>query len=210
MSKYEKANKNLEKINVNDILVNGESIIWNGKPKKSAYIINKFFTMLPFAIIWLMFDSIFIISFIASGNFMEMLWFIIPFLALHLMPVWIWLSNVLTAKKNWENTEYYVTDKRIIIESGFIGMNYQTIYYKDIKNVYLRIGVIDKILKVGDIYFDINHNRTQFFVDLENPYELYTKLQKIVLDIQTDIEFPNNLRPNENNGYNTKYIPKEK
>lgn len=139
-----------------------------------------------------------------------MLWFIIPFFALHLMPVWIWLSNVLTAKKNWENTEYYVTDKRIIIESGFIGMNYQTIYYKDIKNVYLRIGVIDKLLKVGDIYFDINQNRTQFFLDLENPYELYTKLQKIVLDIQTDIEFPNNLRPNENNGYNTKYIPKEK
>ena len=210
MSKYEKANKNFEKINVNDVLVDGESIIWNGKPKKSAYIINKFFMMLPFAIIWLMFDSIFIISFIASGSFMEMLWFIISFFALHLMPVWIWLSNVLTAKKNWENTEYYVTDKRIIIESGFIGMNYQTIYYKDIKNVYLRIGVIDKLLKVGDIYFDINQNRTQFFLDLENPYELYTKLQKIVLDIQTDIEFPNNLRPNENNGYNTKYIPKEK
>ena len=79
-----------------------------------------------------------------------------------------------------------------------------------LKNVYLRIGVIDRLLKVGDIYFDINQNRTQFFLDLENPYELYTKLQKIVLDIQTDIEFPNNLRPNENNGYNTKYIPKEK
>lgn len=191
----------MKKINVNDVLVNGKSIIWNGKPKKSAYIINKFLTMLPFAIIWLMFDSIFIISFIASGSFMEMLWFIISFFALHLMPVWIWLSNVLTAKKNWENTEYYVTDKRIIIESGFIGMNYQTIYYKDIKNVYLRIGVIDKLLKVGDIYFDINQNRTQFFLDLENPYELYTKLQKIILNIQTDIEFPNNLRPNENNGY---------
>ena len=210
MSKYEKANKNFEKININDVLVDGETIIWNGKPKKSAYIINKFFTMLPFAIIWLMFDSIFIISFITSGNFMEMIWFIIPFFALHLMPVWIWLSNVLTAKRNWENTEYYVTDKRIIIESGFIGMNYQTIYYKDIKNVHLRIGVIDKLLKVGDVYFDINQNRTQFFLDLENPYELYTKLQKIVLDIQTDIEFPNNLRSNENNGYNTKYIPKEK
>lgn len=34
MSKYEKANKNFEKINVNDVLVNGESIIWSGKPKK--------------------------------------------------------------------------------------------------------------------------------------------------------------------------------
>ena len=208
MSKYEQANKNFEKINVNDILVSNESIIWNGKPKKSAYIINKVITMLPIALIWLIFDSTFIISFISLGNFMEMLWFIIPFFALHLMPVWIWLGNVLTAKKNWENTEYYVTNKRIIIVSGFIGMNYQTIFYKDINNVHLRIGIIDKLLKVGDIYFDTSENKMQFFLDLENPYALYTKLQKIVFDIQTDIEFPNNLRPNENNGYNTKYMPK--
>ena len=208
MSKYEQANKNFEKINVNDILVSDESIIWNGKPKKSAYIINKVITMLPIALIWLIFDSTFIISFISLGNFMEMLWFIIPFFALHLMPVWIWLGNVLTAKKNWENTEYYVTNKRIIIISGFIGMNYQTIFYKDINNVHLRIGIIDKLLKVGDIYFDTSENKMQFFLDLENPYALYTKLQKIVFDIQTDIEFPNNLRPNENNGYNTKYMPK--
>ena len=208
MSKYEQANKNFEKINVNDILVSDESIIWNGKPKKSAYIINKVITMLPIALIWLIFDSTFIISFISLGNFMEMLWFIIPFFALHLMPVWIWLGNVLTAKKNWENTEYYVTNKRIIIISGFIGMNYQTIFYKDINNVHLRIGIIDKLLKVGDIYFDTSENKMQFFLDLENPYALYTKLQKIVFDIQTDIEFPNNLRPNENNGYNTKYMLK--
>ena len=208
MSKYEQANKNFKKINVNNVLVDGESIIWNGKPKKSAYIINKVITMLPFALIWLIFDSTFIIAFIASGSFMEMIWFIVPFFALHLMPVWIWLSNALTAKKNWENTEYYVTNKRIIIVSGFIGMNYQTIFYKDINNVHLRIGIIDKLLKVGDIFFDTNENRMQFFLDLENPYELYTKLQKIVFDIQTDIEFPNNLRPNENNGYNTKYMPK--
>lgn len=208
MSKYEQANKNFEKINVNDILVSDESIIWNGKPKKSAYIINKVITMLPIALIWLIFDSTFIISFISLGNFMEMLWFIIPFFALHLMPVWIWLGNILTAKKNWENTEYYVTNKRIIIVSGFIGMNYQTIFYKDINNVHLRIGIIDKLLKVGDIYFDTSENKMQFFLDLENPYDLYTKLQKIVFDIQTDIEFPNNLRPNENNGYNTKYMPK--
>lgn len=208
MSKYEQANKNFEKINVNDILVSNESIIWNGKPKKSAYIINKVITMLPIALIWLIFDSTFIISFISLGNFMEMLWFIIPFFALHLMPVWIWLGNILTAKKNWENTEYYVTNKRIIIVSGFIGMNYQTIFYKDINNVHLRIGIIDKLLKVGDIYFDTSENKMQFFLDLENPYDLYTKLQKIVFDIQTDIEFPNNLRPNENNGYNTKYMLK--
>ena len=45
----------------------------------------------------------------------------------------------------------------------------------------------------------------QAFLDIENPQEIYSRLQKIVLDIQTDIEFPNALRPDENPGYNTKY-----
>lgn len=204
MSKYEQVSNSFKENNINNILVDGEQVIWSGKPKKSAFVINKCCTMLPFALIWLLFDSMFIFMFIGTGE-SKMLWFIIPFFALHLMPVWIWLSNVLTANKKWKNTEYVVTDKRIVIMSGFIGMDYQTIYYKDIENVYLKVGVMDKLLKVGDIYFDTNDRVKAAFLDIEDAYELYPKLQKVVLDIQTDIEYPNNLRPKENDGYNTKY-----
>ena len=140
-----------------------------------------------------------------------MLFFVIPFFAIHLMPVWIWLSNVLTANRRWQNTKYYVTDKRIILQSGLVDMNYQTIYYKDINNINLKIGIVDTLLGVGDIYMDLasinirSKSFSQAFFDIENPHEIYSKLQKIVLDIQTDIEYPNALRPNENPGYNTKY-----
>ena len=208
MSKYEKANLKTNKIDIKNILVEGESIIWTGKPKKKAFILNKAFTMLPIALIWLLFDGTFIGLMIGSGEVKEMLWFMIPFFALHLMPVWIWLGNTVTASKNWENTEYTVTDKRLIIISGFVGMNYQSIYYKDIKNVHLKVGIVDKMLGVGDIYFDTNEKVSAAFLDIENVYELYPKFQKVVLDIQTDIEFPNNLRPKENDGYNTKYNSK--
>lgn len=64
---------------------------------------------------------------------------LVLFFAFHLMPVWIWLGNVLTANKKWKNTKYYVTDKRIIIQTGIIGASYDTIYYKDIKNVSLKV-----------------------------------------------------------------------
>ena len=153
-----------------------------------------------------------------------MLFFIIPFFLLHLAPVWIWLWNVITASKRWEHTKYYVTDKRIIIKNGFVAENYQTIYYKDIRNVFLNIGIIDKMLGVGDIHFDLigygplslmnNYTTTNrntagaCFLDIEDYHELYARLQKIVLDIQTDIEYPNALRPESNPGYNTKYNPK--
>lgn len=208
MSKYDSVGYTTSDNNFQKILTEGESVLWHGKPKKSAFVINKALTMLPFALLWLGFDSIFIVAFVASGEFLQMLWFIIPFFALHLMPVWIWLSNVLTAKKKWENTSYIITDKRIIIQSGFIGLDYQTIYYKDIKNVRLQVGVIDKMLKVGDVYLDCNVGVSQGLLDIENPYEIYPKIQKTIMDIQTDMHYPNNLRPDQNDGYQTKYNSK--
>lgn len=216
MSKYDNY-INYEE-NLESPLVPGEKVIWSAKPKKSAFIINNIVTMLPFALIWMLFDLMFIIPMVCSGEIMQILFFVIPFFALHLIPVWIWLAKCITASKKWKNTKYYVTDKRIIIQTGIIGASYQTIYYKDIRNVELRIGIIDKMLGVGDIYISTgniiglgnttrvgNNNLRNVILDIENPYEIYPKLQKIVLDIQTDIEYPNAYRPSENNGYNTKY-----
>lgn len=198
-------------------LVEGETLIWRTKPKKFAFIVNQILVMMPIALLWLIFDSFFIISFLSTEQTSEMLFFIIPFFIFHLMPVWIWLGQVISANRRWQNTKYYVTDKRIIIQNGFFSENYQTIYYKDIKNVDLRIGLIDQILNVGDIYFDLGQYYTtkngtrsikSGFLDVENPKEIYSKIQKIVMDIQTDIEYPNALRPEENPGYNTKYSQK--
>ena len=42
------------------------------------------------------------------------------------------------------------------------------------------------------------------FYDIEDCYEVYKKIQKIIVDIQTDIEHPNALRPEENPGYKSK------
>lgn len=216
MSKYDSLNNVLD-TNINP-LVAGETLIWKSKPKKSAFIINKSLIMAPFALLWLAIDSGIIISMIVASDLGPGLLFIIPFFALHLTPVWIWLGNVLTANRKWRNTVYYVTDRRIIIENGFIAGNLQTIYYKDLTNVNLKIGVIDKLLGVGDIYLETSAGpysvdgktlNTQAFLDVENPQEIYPKLQKIVMDIQTDIEYPNALRPNENPGYTTTYTPRQ-
>ncbi len=199
-------------------LVSGEKEIWSGKPKKKAFIINQILGMAPIAILWLAIDGGIISMFFTQdhGEMGSMAWFLIPFFAIHLAPVWIWLSQVITANKKWQNTQYYVTDKRIIIQNGFIAANYQTIYYKDIKNVNLHIGIIDKMLGVGDIRFDLGYNVhhrnngtinniNAAFLDIENPMEIYPRIQKIIMDIQTDIEFPNAYRPSENPGYNTEY-----
>ena len=207
MSKYESA---YEYSRQRPPVVPGENILLELKPKKNAFVANKVLAMMPIALLWLGLDSTFIFT-AFSGNMGGMSWFLIPFFALHLMPVWIWLANVLTANRRWKNTFYYVTDRRIIIQTGFLDQALQTVYYKDIQDVNLRIGLIDRLLGVGDIYFDTGRDyskgkmHTKAFLDVENPHEVYSRIQKIVMDIQTDIEFPNAYRPEDNPGYNTKY-----
>ncbi len=197
------------------MLMPDESIIWKGTPKKSAYVINSSMKMAPFAIIWLLFDGFFIANFIGVGEVLgPMLFMIIPFFALHLMPVWIWLFNMLTASKRWKNTEYAVTNKRVLIRNGFVGYQYDSIYYTDIANVSLRVGVIDKMLGVGDIYlatkgYRVNGSKTSspVILDVEDPQRVFHMVQSTVLNIQTDIQYPNAYRPDNNPGYNTQYNP---
>ena len=102
MSKYNKVDYSTEKFNP---LIDGEEELWSGKPKKSAFMFNQIMTMAPIAIIWLAFDSTFLGLMLSDGDFLGeagfgMLIFLIGFFALHLMPVWIWLGNIITANQN--------------------------------------------------------------------------------------------------------------
>ena len=207
MSKYTKyINNNIQN---NSPLIDGETELWSGKPKKSAFIVNKIFSALPFVLVWFLMDGMIGFFIISDTAQVKILWlFIIPFFVLHLLPVWLWFGNILTVNRKWKNAKYYMTNKRIIIQNGYISENYQTIYYKDISNVTLHVGLIDKMLGVGDVIFSVNQNDSSedtVFFDLENYKEIYNKIQKIVLDMQTDIEYPNAYRPETNPGYNTKY-----
>lgn len=192
--------------NIEDVIGSDEQILWSGKPKKRAFLINAFTKMLPIALIWLLFDGAFIGLMIGTMDEIptSVKTFMAVFFLFHLMPVWIWLSNVLTANRQHENLEYAFTNKRIIIKSGIIGIDFKNIYYSEIDSVNLRVGLVDRIEKVGDIYIK-SIGGANVLYDLENPYTLAEKLQKIVVDIKTDIQFPNNLRPAENDGYSTKY-----
>lgn len=195
------------------VLAPGECVLWHGKPKRSAFIATKSLTMMPIAIIWLILDMSFLKSAFSQG---EMLHFLIPFFALHLMPVWIWLGNVLTAGRRWKNTHYYVTNRRILLQGGFLAVNETSLFYKDLRNAQLKIGLLDKLMGTGDIILDDgswvpnnkNGRRTPHALeDLEDAQGVYNRIQKIILDIQTDMEYPNAFRPAENPGYQTQYRP---
>ena len=199
---FVKNDKNISKID--DLLENDEKILWRGKPKKSAFVVSKILQLLPFALIWIAFDSTFIAVLITQNIFSQMPWyavvFIVFFFLIHLIPVWIWISNIITANIQHKNIEYCFTQKRIIIKTG-IFIDIKNVYYSEINAVNVKVGFVDKITRVGDIYITSN-NGAHILLDLEDPYFVANELQKIVHDIK-NISFTNNLKGIKKNNKKT-------
>ena len=192
---------------VEDILEKGETVLLRTKPNKKAYVWSAVLTMFPLALLWTAIDSVFIIALIA-GKIEAPKWtylLMIGFLLVHMTPVWIWLGNIIRSVIEFKNIEYVFTDKRIIVRSGIIGIDFKNVYYSEIEGVNLKVGLLDRIFKVGDIYIQ-SMKQSTVLNDIANPYFILSRLQKITLDIKTDISYPNDLRPETNHGYNTKYI----
>lgn len=210
---YFKVDESMKKNSIEDILDSGENVLWREKPNKKDYICSKIFNMLPIALIWLIFDGVMIGMIFGTGAIdsmkLGMILFLIGFFLLHLTPVWIWLGGIIKGYLEIKNIEYAFTEKRIIVRSGVIGIDFRYIYYTDVQSVNLKVGLLDRIFKVGDVYIKANNESIVLF-DIKNPYQITKKLEKITLDIKSDIYYPNALRPDENPGYKTKYKGEQK
>ena len=188
---------------ISDMVQEGENILWEGKPKRLSYILAAVFRMLPIVLLWIVFDSVCI--WVLATEVDGVPWFVYLFFVIHLAPVWIWIANIIRAVIELKNIRYAVTDKRIIIRSGVI-VDLKFLYFTEVTNVRVRVGVTDRLTKVGDIYITAETQKAVLY-DITDPYSVANELQKIVQDIKNDIIFPNALRPDSNAGYNTRYAP---
>ena len=204
---YFKTDNPMKQNSVEDILSKDEKILQRLKPNKRVLLLESVFKGLPVVLLWVAFDTFFIVMMIVTGAFKEnpgLIPAVIAFFALHLLPLWLYILNIIKTMAGAKNIEYVFTDKRIIIRSGVIGIDFKNIYYTDVQGINCRVGIFDRIFKVGDLYIKAL-NQSAVLMNIETPYFYLQKLQKITLDIKTDIQYPNDLRPKENHGYNTEY-----
>ena len=160
--------------NIDNMLRPYETVFQRLKPNKKAYILSNVFHNLWITLIWLGFDGFAIGAMIASGVFLEAGFFslfLIAFFAAHLTPVWIWLNGIIKAVKNVKHTEYVLTDQRILIREGVNTVDIHSLYYKEVYSINLRIGYLDDILNVGDIYITGEYQSIVLF-DIPNPKEI--------------------------------------
>ena len=205
---YFEVDEDIKQNKVEDILMPGESILVRLNPDRKTYVLETLFKGLPLALVWALFDGFFIFMMIKFNVAREIGgWFIafmIFFFGIHLIPVWMYIARLIKKLAEYKNLEYVFTDKRIIIRSGVIGIDFKSILYEEVQATTVSVGIFDRIFKVGDVYIK-TESQTGIIQDIKAPYHYATKIQKITQDIKADINYPNDLRPEENHGYKTKY-----
>ena len=201
----------------------GEQVLWRGKPQKKCFIFECIFNpMLFFALIWAAFDIGFIVMMNkapddnGSGNGIG--GFIFVFFAFHLMPVWIYLSGVLLSFRKYRNTEYIITDRGVYISGGVFTYNCQMKPFAELSNVNIHRGIFDQMFGVGDVvmsgtnfmtYNNSTNNsslRGLTISDISEYQEVFSMIKQLQTDVYADTMYPNDLRPAENHGYQTRYM----
>ena len=193
-----------------------ESILWRGKPDKKCFILESIFNpMLPFALIWAISELVVIgFTFSASGG---MLMFILPFMLLHLMPVWIYIGGVIMSFRKHRNTEYIITDKGIYVSGGIFAYKYEMKPFTDLSHINIHRGIFDQWLGVGDVVTVCSHtgyssnsshshsSHGLTICDIPDYQQVFAMVKQLQTDIYADTQYPNDLRPGENHGYQTQY-----
>ncbi|MBR6127205.1 PH domain-containing protein [bacterium] len=203
-----------------------EKILWQGKPNKRCFILEGIFNpLLPFALLWFLFDSMFIAAFIngaATSNAPETFSvFPLIFFLFHLMPVWMYLGGIAFVFRRYKHTEYIVTDKGVYISGGLFSYTCNMKPFTELARVNIHRGIIDQIIGVGDVVLTSSNVADLYssnirvngrpldvgtiIADIKDYRKVFEIIKKLQEDIYTDTMYPNDLRPEENHGYRTKY-----
>lgn len=133
-----------------DMMAFDEQILWEGgKSGGSTFWEAIFNPLLPFAAIWAVVDFGIIGTAGVSGMLFSGMGF---FFLFHLMPVWLYLGGILTAKSRAKNTRYAVTNRGIYIQTGKEGREQVKFRRLDeIRFARTKQGMFDSKYHVGDV-----------------------------------------------------------
>ena len=211
-----------------DIIDRDENLLWTGTPHFTAFMCSGL-PFLAIGIIWgvitfgFFLGPMMIFGGVAGqvgGGFPGFpVLFLIPFIVISVMVgifpclggilymVWLYFSH--------GNTAYAFTNKRVMLRSGVFGIDYQIIDYDKIRDTQVNVGPIEKMFGVGSIMFNTGevihkgHPMLKRFACIENPYDVFRQLKETTVNVKTDWNYPNAMRPDANPGYRTKYEPNE-
>lgn len=170
------------------ILDNDESVIKVYKPnKKRFYLANGF----VFFLIWIVILTIVTLAVFLPDSEGENLPIYALYVTLGVFGASI-VVNYFLAHLTYVKKLFAYTNKRIIIQSGTIGVDYKSLDLVMIGATEVRVDLLDKMIKnntgtigFGSMSSPINQTAKMFsFYGIENPYEVYKEIKLYIDEIK--------------------------
>ncbi len=207
---------------IDKILDKNEKVFWEGKPKFWPFILGGSIVTIIFGLFWMLFLIPFIILAVFDIIFGS---HIFGFGILLLPHFWIGIVLVFGIPIYqilvYKHVYYAITNKRILLQKGLIGRDFEIVDFDQITNSEVNVGLLDKmfggnsgsilISTAGSITYG-RHGPIQkpyTIRNVENPYDVFKFFKKVSHAVKTDIQFPNQYRPKTNPGYGTDYNHKK-
>ena len=167
-------------ITINNILENGEKILWQGKPNYKRHMRTMYYWTLYIATLLL---PSFSLPFLAASYNVFLIALVITAVIVIVICVWM----ITAAKKANGNQLYVFTDKRIVIQSGTYAITYKSVEYSMIFDISVRVGVIDRKYNTGVIMLMGNARQISSLTFMDNPYEVFKTIKKICEEHRVDV-----------------------
>lgn len=175
-----------------------ETLLWLARPQFFDFMLSGA-ALLTMGIIWAVLDYSIILALQNQQKTLP-----IGFMLLHLLPLWLALLNMLRLLLVHGNTFYAFSNKRVLARTGFLGTDFYAIDYDQITDLSVNVSPFEKLLRVGTLTVTCG-STTIKFIGIKQPYTVFKQLKQTTVDIKTDWQYPNAMRPNHNPGYRTKY-----
>lgn len=194
---------------IDKVLDADEKVFWEGKPVFWPFVFNRGIIISLFGLLMTVVMTFVLFS---AGTFI-------------LLTPHFWLGPALLfgpityALLVYDKVYYAITNKRVILQGGVIGRDFEMVEYDQITNAEVNVGFSDVIFggKTGSIMlstagtFTYTRNgvmaKPYTICNVLNPYEVFKFFKKTSYDVKTDVNYPNKYRPGVNPGYKTQYKP---
>ncbi len=206
------------------VLDQNEKVFWEGTPSFWPFLLGGSIITTIFGLFWM----VFLIPFIGFAVY-DILFgsHIFGFGILLLPHFWVGIGLVFGIPIYqilvFKHTYYAITDKRVILQKGWIGRDFEMIDFDQITNAEVNVGVFDKLFGGGNTGSILVSTAGSFTYtrqgaaqkpytlrNITSPYDVFKFFKKVTHDVKTDIQYPNKLRPGENPGYQSNYDPNKK
>ena len=134
-------------LRVERLLERDERVLWKGTPLRTPFVLASWGTI-PFGALFLGFSVFALVVDWGRGLDSSSL-FLVPFL---LIGVAMTFGPTAWQLLKYRNTEYLITDRRIITQTGAVGLDTSFVSLDKIQEVYVRVGLLDRYFGRGNVY----------------------------------------------------------